>query len=46
MAAPTAMVRIGRSREPVQQWDEWVSADIDYIQACPGLAVLANPGPG
>lgn len=20
-----------------QQWDEWVSPDIDYIEVCPGL---------
>jgi WD40 repeat protein len=29
-----------------RQWDEWVSSDIDYVQACPGLPVPANPGPG
>jgi len=29
-----------------RQWDEWVSPDIDYVQACPGLPVPADPGPG
>lgn len=25
-----------------KQWDEWVSPDIDYIKACPGLPVMPD----
>jgi hypothetical protein len=25
-----------------QQWDEWVSPDIDYIELCPDLPIRAD----
>ena len=28
-----------------QQWRDWVSPDIDYIEACPGLPITPEPQP-
>jgi hypothetical protein len=27
-----------------QQWRDWVSPDIDYIEVCPGLPILPDGG--
>jgi WD40 repeat protein len=29
-----------------QQWDDWVSPDIHYIEACPGLPIPPDPADG
>ena len=37
-----AAVGAERLRESHQQWRDWVSPDIDYIEVCPGLPLAPD----